>query len=63
MYETYYFSTFDKFIVLNSRAQFFASVLLLLILSFLLLESARGRGFLTKPLFPDRLMVLYPLWN
>ena len=48
MYETYYFSTFEKFTVFNSKALFFASVLLLLIMSFLLLDSARGHGFLSK---------------
>ena len=63
IYDTYYFSSFDKFTVLNSKAPFFASVLLLLILSFLLLDSARGRVFLSKPLFCDRLMVVYPPWN
>ena len=30
---------------------------------FLPLDSARGRGFLSKPLCRDRLMVLYPPWN
>ena len=45
IYETYYFSTFDKSTVLNSKALFFASVLLLLILSFLLLDSARANPY------------------
>ena len=63
IYKTYYFSTFDKFTVLNSKALFFASVLLLLIFNFLLLDSALGCSFLSKPLFSDRLVVLYPPWN
>ena len=44
----------DKFNVVNSKAPFFASVVL---------DSAWGHGFLSKPLFRDRLMVLYPPWN
>ena len=58
-FKTYYFSIFDKFTVLQSLVAVLASVLFLLILFFLPLNSARGHGFLSKPLFRDWLVVLY----